>query len=106
MNFIYYNVSGVIMEILQFLLSFLLKEYGGEKLAPLINAFKDGNFNIQNLLSCLTPEMIAPILKFFTGDQNNKPCPQNFSGQGYGLNPIAQIADKDIVYTLNKYLSV
>lgn len=93
------------MEILQLLLSFLLKEYGGEKLAPVINSLKSGGFNLQSLLSSITPEMLAPIFSLFSGVQNNKPCAETFSEQGYGLKPIAQIADKDIVYTLNRYLS-
>ena len=94
------------MEILQLLLSFLLKEFGGEKLAPILNGLQNGNFNLQNILSSITPEMLSSVFKLFSSEQNNTPCPDIFSGQGYGLNPIAQIADKDIVYTLNKYLSV
>ena len=104
MKFIYNNDRGVFMELLQFLLTFLLKEYGGEKLTPLLNALNNGSFNLQSLLSFITPETLEPILKNLFGAKN-EPCTQNFNVQGYGLKPIAQIADRDIVYTLNKYLS-
>ena len=90
------------MEILQILLSFLLKEFGGEKLQPLLNAVKENGFNLQSIMSCLTPETLAPLFQsLFSG--KNKPCTEENSAQGYGLSSIADIADKDIVYALNKY---
>jgi hypothetical protein len=36
---------------------------------------------------------------------NNKSPTETVGQNVYGLNPIANVADKDIVYTLNKYLS-
>ncbi|MBR2499199.1 MAG: hypothetical protein IKB67_05760 [Clostridia bacterium] len=91
------------MEILRILLSFLLKEFGGEQLQPLINAFKENGFNLKSALSCLTPEMIAPIFQMLFNGKTTKPCAENNSAQGYGLSAIADIADKNIVFTLNKY---
>ena len=66
------------MEILQLLLSFLLKEFGGEKLTPILSGLQNGNFNLQNILSSITPEMLSSVFKLFSGEQNNKPCPDIF----------------------------
>ena len=102
MNFIYYNVSGVIMEILQFLLSFFMSEMGGGKLEPVLKALKENNFDIKSLLKNLNPEIIAPIIKDFMS-KNEQNRPSGTHGRSVGLSPVAGIADKDIVYTLNKY---
>ncbi len=95
------------MEILKFLLSFFLEEYGGEKLMPIFNALKENSFDIKKTLQNINPETAAPILKSlfdggFKGVFGNaeKSSP---TGKTYGLEPISEIADKEIVYTLNKY---
>ena len=90
------------MDLLQFLLSFILKEFGGEQLLPIVSALKDSGFDLKTLLSHLTPDMVAPFIENIITNKN-QPCNQNSSVQGYGLSAIADIADKDIVYTLNKY---
>lgn len=102
MKVIHYNVSGEVMELLQFLLSFLLGD-GGKKFSPLLERFMKNGFNIKDLLSSLSLDTLAPIIQAFMGMQNKSPT-QNV-GQYFGLNPIANIADKEIVYTLNKYFS-
>ena len=63
MNFIYYNVSGENMEILQFLLSFFANEYGGGKFAPVLELLKENSFDIMKTLKNINPQVIAPILK-------------------------------------------
>ena len=100
MPLIYYIVSGKVMEILQFILSFLIKEYGGEELNSVFDQLKSGNYDLKNFIGTLTPEKIAPIIKKFFGDGKNSPT-ENFSD---GLSPIINIADRDIVYSLNGYL--
>lgn len=101
MKLIYYNVSGVNMEILQFLLSFFLNEYGG-KLSPIIELLKNNDFDIKKTLQNVNLETIAPLIKNFM-ENGTKNRPENSERSVAGLNPIAKIADKDIVYTLNKY---
>ncbi len=89
------------MEILQFLLS----NFFGDNLkaiAPVFDLLKKHDFNVIKCLPELTPEMLAPI---FSGLFNQNKSPTEHVGQGYGIAPIAKIADKDIVYTLNKYMS-
>ena len=90
------------MEILQFLLSFFLNEYGGGSLKPILELFKENSFDIKRVLQNLKPETVAPIIKDFMSKNNNK-SPTETVGHACGLNPIAKIADKEIVYTLNKF---
>ena len=91
------------MEILQFLLKFLLSSPNGKDFAPILNLLKDNSFNIANVLKNIKPEMIMPLIAKFLSAQNKSPNVP--FGQGEHLTPIASIADKDIVYALNKYLS-
>ncbi|MBQ8426435.1 MAG: hypothetical protein IJX16_01590 [Clostridia bacterium] len=92
------------MELLQFLISFLLKELGGEKLAPVFNSLKDNSFDLSKLLNPETLSTFVPIIKDFFKQQNKTPT--DFTvGEDYKLSPIARIADKDIVYTLNRYFN-
>ena len=88
------------MEILQFLLSFLSKELGNDGLTQIFNAFKQNNFDLKQVIKNLTPDMLAPIIKTF---MQNKNRPEYSKGRNFGLSPVAGFADKDIVFTLNKY---
>lgn len=90
------------MEILQLLTSFLNNNQNLKVIAPIVEILRANNFDIKKALSSLTPEMIKPIVEQFSMMQNNK---NSFSEQSNGLTPISNIADKDIVYCLNRYLS-
>ena len=106
MKLIYYNVSGVIMEILQFFLSFLLNEYG-ESLKPIMKALKDNDFDLKRTFRNLDLSTFLPLIKNFLQNGANKTRPENFSERvEVGVSPISNLADKDIVYTLNKYFCV
>jgi hypothetical protein len=95
------------MEILQNLLSFFLKNSGASAFQPIFDLLKTYSFNIGEALKHLTPETIAPIVKEFmknTNGQNKNPT--DFSvGNPHGLNPIANVADKEIIYALNRHFS-
>ena len=90
------------MEILQKILSFFLQEYGGEKLAPLLRLLSENSFNLKSLLNSLNFEQVFPLVKdlFAFNEKNN---PTETVGYKNGLKPIAFVADKDIVYSLNQY---
>ena len=94
------------MEILEFLLSFFMQEYGGENLNSLFSLLKENDFDIKKTLSGLSPEKIAPIVKsvFSHGgfNQDNEKGSQNIS-EPNGLIPIKDIADENIINTLNGY---
>lgn len=93
------------MEILQFLTSFLSNEENLNKVTNLIGAFQNGTFNIKNLLNSIDIKTILPFISEFLSFSAQK-NPTKFVGQGEGLAPLANIADKEIIYTLNKYLSI
>ncbi len=91
------------MEILQFLTEFFKNNQNLKAILPIIEILRNNNFDIKKALSSLTPEMIKPIVEQFSIAINN---PKNaFYEKSQGLTPISNIADKDIVYSLNKYLS-
>lgn len=87
------------MEILQFLLSEFLKNGQNESLKPLFELLKDNSFDIKKVIKNLSPEIIAPFIQNFTGQNKSRANARQFSG----VTPIANIADRDIVYSLNKY---
>ena len=101
MKIIHYNVSGKVMEILQQFLSFIIKEFGLTNLAPLLSGLGNGNFNLQNFLSNLKLENLMPIISTFMNVLNKNPT--ETVGIYHGLTPIENIADKEIVLTLNNY---
>ncbi len=103
MNFIYCIVSVVAMEILQFLINLLNNNQNFGALAPVINALKENSFDIKKTLSSINPEILAPLIKGFFESANKNPT-DSVGQYYYGLEPIKNVADKDIVYTLNKYL--
>ncbi len=91
------------MEILQFLLSFFSDQSNLDKFSGLINAFKENSFDLNSVLKNIDLKSVLPFIKdLFLGMQNKSPT--DVVGQGEGLTPIANIADKDIVFVLNKYL--
>ena len=91
------------MEILQFLTAFFQNNQNLKLIAPIIEILRNNDFDIKRALSSLTPEMIKPIIEQFSAVMNS--APNNFKQSSQGLTPISNIADKDIVYSLNKYLS-
>jgi len=101
MKVIYYIVSGVNMEILQNLLS-LLTNGNASALKPIIELLAKNSFDIKKVLSSLDLNSIMPIVKEFLASTNKKSPTTEYSS-AVGLDPIALIADKEIVYTLNKY---
>ncbi len=88
------------MEILRFLLSLLTNDDNQGNLSSLLELLSKGSLDLKSLLSNLNLEALAPLIKDFF---NQKPRSTQTVERGFGLNPIAKIADKDIVYTLNKY---
>ena len=90
------------MDLLQFLLSLLFNGKNGGAFMPVIKLLADNSFDIKKTLSCLTPDQIEPIVKEFMRYENKK-NPTDGCSPSVGLTPIALIADKEIVYTLNRY---
>lgn len=90
------------MEILQFLAQLLTNEQNSKLLAPIFELLKQNSFDIKKVLSNINPQVLAPIIKEFMSNMNNRPT--DTAGRNNGLMPISNIADKDIIFSLNKYL--
>ncbi len=95
------------MDILQTFLK-LLSE-GREPLRAIIKLLSDNSFDIKKTIANLTPENVSEILS-----EIEKSRPQTAeNGTFYdanalspqGLAPISDLADKEVVFALNKYLS-
>ncbi len=87
------------MEILQFLLNFFLENNNNEELKPFINLLKENDYDIKKVMQNFSLEKAMPkVMEFFK--KNNTPTQNVFES---GLKPISNIADKEIVYTLNRY---
>ncbi len=98
------------MEILKLLLSFFLKDDKLKPFSPIVELLSKNSFDIHKTLKNLNLDALAPIVKAFLENASNvreqNKTPTDFSvGEVVGLNPIANIADKEIVYTLNKYFA-
>ena len=90
------------MELLQQLLSSFLTEQQKQYITPILKLLSDNSFDIKKTLRNLKPEAVAPVIEQFFKMQN-KSRTTNVR-QSFGTAPISQIADKDIIYVLNRYL--
>ena len=93
------------MEILQYLLSLLLKNFSSQSLAPIVRLLEENNFNLSKVLQNIKLEKVLPIIKEFINseqfkNENPTECPV---GNIEGLKPIVNLADKQIVDSLNRY---
>ena len=78
-----------------------------EILQSLINLLSNGlngNSPLAELLKNIDISGLTKILGTVFNNEQQK-SPTESVGQDCHLNPIANIADKDIIYTLNKYYS-
>ena len=92
------------MDLLQLITSLFGGNVDFSAFLPLINILKSGNFNINDLFTLLQNEKVLPLIKNLFSSFNNK-SPTTEVGQASPLSPIASIADKDVVFVLNRYLS-
>lgn len=88
------------MEILRFLLSFLVDEFGLDDFEDL-KGFLSGDTDLRTFLNGLTPDKFAPLIRRVFSEKNNNPSETTSEG----LTPIENFADKDIVFALNGYFA-
>ena len=93
------------MEILQFLLSYILKENNLGALSPILEKLKDGNFDLKNIISNINPQTIFPLISSLMGSFTENKNPSSFSSKEEGLTPLSSFADREIVDCLNCYFS-
>ncbi|MBE7081317.1 MAG: hypothetical protein E7372_02015 [Clostridiales bacterium] len=91
------------MDLLQFITSLLGNDNMVKLLSPIIELLRQNSFDIKKVLASLDPEMLKPIIEEFMKSINNRPAQS--AERTNGLQPISNIADRDIVFALNKYLA-
>lgn len=95
------------MESLQYILNLLFPEKANE-LGALLQYAAKNRFDLNEMLKNLDLAALAPLLGglFSSPAAENARTGENESAQSASpLTPIAAVADKDIVYCLNRYLS-
>ena len=90
------------MEILQFLTALLTNEQNAKLLAPVFELLRQNSFDLKQVLSNLDPQALKPIIQELFSSIKNRPT--DTAERNNGLSPISNIADKDIIFSLNKYL--
>lgn len=90
------------MEILQFLLYFFLSEYGEESLSPLLETYKQVNFNIYDFFKALTYKDLIPLVSLIIKGQKKRSEPERFSN----FDVIKNIANNEILENLQALLSL
>ena len=96
-------MSGVKMDIIR-LLKNLLSNESVEALVPILELLRDNGFDLKRTINNISPEKLAPVIeKLFLKN--------TYGGNGFtaeaktgGVTPIAQVADSEIVYALNRYI--
>ena len=88
---------------------------GNGALSQIFNKLKDNSFDIKKTFSDLSPELLVPILGalnsfgnknvYYSEKEENEQKSDFASVQASGVAPIANIADKEIVYALNQFVS-
>ena len=92
------------MDLLQLLTTLFGNDAFLSKFSPLIEHLRQNSFDIKKALASLNPDMLKPIVEEFMKNINNRPAQS--TERINGLKPISNIADKDIIFMLNKYLSL
>ena len=80
----------------------LLSDNNLSALLPFIKLLGENSFDIKKAIGSITPETLMNLGGEFL--KNNVP-ESSFKAEKNGVSPIANIADKDIVYILNRYVS-
>ncbi len=91
------------MEILQKLISSLLNGENADGFSQILKLLSENNFDVKKVLSRINPQALIPLLLKFI--ESAKPNNASMVNTGAGLSPIASIADKEIIYSLNRYFS-
>ena len=91
------------MEILQFLLSLFKDNALIKNLMPIFELLKANNFDLMSTLSQIDIEKLQPLIQELSTFFQSK-SPASSTGLDNALSPILELADKDIIFALNKAL--
>ena len=91
------------MDIAEFLKNFTDGK-NAQTIARLFDFLRENSFDIKKILGAITPETLLSAFKYF--DTFGKATPSgNPAAFANGVAPVANVADKEIVYALNRYLN-
>ena len=76
-----------------------------QTLLPVLNLLRENSFDLKRTLNNLTPETLMPIISALSQSKGENQPTASFTAENVGVTPIANVADKEIVYVLNRYLS-
>ncbi|PWM70153.1 MAG: hypothetical protein DBX59_11470 [Bacillota bacterium] len=96
------------MELLQTILNMILPNGRAQQLEPLLQYAMQNNFSLPDMLKNIDITALAPLLGgLFSSGANAQPSAPAAEPlhSASPLAPVAAVADKDIVYCLNRYLS-
>lgn len=82
------------------LLSSLLQNSNLETLAPIIKSISENGFDLGKILSAIDINTILPLISSFFSGEKKQPVKQ-----ANPLTPVLDIADKEIVFALNRYIT-
>ena len=82
------------MDLLSFLLSFLSEQF---KNSPILKSFSENGFDLQAILNNLNLEDVTALIGQIINSR------QQQVEREFNTKPIINIADKEIVYSLNRY---
>ena len=91
------------MEILQFLFSLFKDNALIKNLMPIFELLKANNFDLKSTLSQIDIEKLQPLIQELSTFFQSK-SPASSTGLDNALSPILDLADKDIIFALNKAL--
>ena len=93
------------MEILQFLISYLLENSNNQRFLPIIELLKQNSFDVKKTVRNLNVQTVAPIIRSFLDITNNSNTQQKES-EFCGTKPIVDFADQKIILSLNSFFAV
>ena len=93
------------MDIIDFLISNFLNNDKTTNLKPVFEILKNNSFDLKSLFQKQNLSALIPLIKELSVFMQNK-SPTDSVGQYHNLTPIAPFADREIVYSLNRYLSL
>ena len=77
-----------------------------ETVLPIINLLRENAFDLKKVVQNLTPEKIIPVVQAFASAKSaTEDTAAPFGAEKGGALTIANVADKEIVYCLNRYLN-
>lgn len=91
---------------IEYILNNFLKGDMKDKISPVLEMLAKNNFDISKVIKNLDVTTVAPLLgSLFEAFSARKGAAQTAQAAANPLAPISSVADRDIIYSLNRYLA-